>query len=103
MIGVSWIKVGNYLIDSMIVVISLTLSIVPFLFLMIFSSIKTKAVILAFSPGRVNEMGLLAAFLDIEPAYILTHHLSRLCEVLILLIFVKKYLYLKFKIMKKFS
>ena len=50
----------------MIVVISLTLSIVPFLFLMkFFTSIKTEAVILAFSPGGVNEMGLLAALISI--------------------------------------
>ena len=50
-------------------------------------SIKTEAGILAFSPGGVNEMGLLAAFLEIVPAYVLTHHLTRLCAVLILLIF----------------
>ena len=61
--GVSWKTAGNYLIDAMIVVISLTLSIVPFLFLMkLCTSIKIEAVILAFSPGGVNEMGLLAAF-----------------------------------------
>ena len=102
--GVSWKTASNYFIDAMIVVISLTLCIVPFLFLMkFFTSIKTEAVILAFSPGGVNEMGLLAAFLNIEPAYVLTHHLSRLCAVLILLIFAKKYLYPKFKTMKKFS
>ena len=102
--GVSWKTAGNYLIDAMLVVISLTLCIVPFLFLMkFFTSIKTEAVILAFSPGGVNEMGLLAVFLDIEPAYVLTHHLSRLCTVLILLIFAKKYLYPKFKIIKKFN
>ena len=102
--GVSWKVAGNYLIDAMFVVISLTLCIVPFLFLMkLFTLIKTEAVILAFSPGGVNEMGLLAAFLDIEPAYVLTHHLSRLCAVLILLIFAKKYLYPKFKKMKNFS
>ena len=102
--GVSWKTACNYLIDAMIVVISLTLCIVPFLYLMkLFTLIKTEAVILAFSPGGVNEMGLLAAFLNIEPAYVLTHHLSRLCTVLILLIFAKKYFYPKFKKMKKFS
>ena len=69
----------------------------------LFTLIKTEEVILAFSPGGVNEMGLLAAFLEIEPAYVLTHHLFRLCTVLILLIFAKKYLYPKFKIMKKIS
>lgn len=101
--GVSWKTAGNYLIDGMTVVICLTLCIFPFLFLLkLYISIKTEAVILAFSPGGVNEMGLLAAFLEIEPAYVLTHHLTRLCAVLILLIFAKKYLYPKFKKMKKF-
>ena len=74
-----------------------------FIFNEFFTLIKTEAVILAFSPGGVNEMGLLAAFLNIEPAYVLTHHLFRLCTVLILLIFAKKYLYPKFKKMKNFN
>ena len=101
---VSWKTAGNYLMDATIVVVCLTLCIIPFLFLMkFFTSIKTEAIILAFSPGGVNEMGLLAAFLNIEPAYVLTHHLSRLCVVLILLIFAKKYLYPKFKKIKKYS
>ena len=102
--GVSWKTAGNYLIDAMVVVVSLTSCIIPFLFLMkLCTSIKTEAVILAFSPGGVNEMGLLSVFLQIEPAYVLTHHLSRLCVVLILLIFAKKYLYPKFKLMIKKS
>ncbi len=76
------------MIDGMTVVISLTLCIFPFLFLLkLYMSIKTEAGILAFSPGGVNEMGLLAACLEIVPAYVLTHHLTRLCAVLILLIF----------------
>ena len=96
--GVSWKEAGNYLIDAILVVLFLTLSIIPFIFIMfMFTSIRTEAVLLAFSPGGVNEMGLLAAFLNIEPAYVLTHHLLRLCSVLILLIFAKKILYPKFK------
>ncbi len=102
--GVSWKEAGNYLIDAMIVVISLTLSLAPFLFLiLLFTSIKTESIILAFAPGGVNEMGLLAVFLNIEPAYVITHHLFRLCTVLILLFFAKKYLYPKFKKIKNLS
>ena len=57
--GVSWKIAGNYLIDAIFIVISLTLCMVPFLFLMkLFTLIKTEAIILAFSPGGVNEMGL---------------------------------------------
>ena len=100
--GVSWKEAGNYLIDALIVVISLTLSLAPFLFAMLlFTSINAESVILAFAPGGVNEMGLLAVFLNIEPAYVITHHLFRLCTVLILLIFAKKYFYPKFKKMTK--
>ena len=102
--GVSWKEASNYLIDALIVVISLTLSLFPFLFIMLlFTSIKAESVILAFAPGGVNEMGLLSLFLNIEPAYVITHHLFRLCTVLILLIFAKKYLYPKFKKMKNCS
>ena len=102
--GVSWKEARNYLIDALIVVISLTLSITPFLFIILsLTSIKSESVILAFAPGGVNEMGLLAVFLNIEPAYVITHHLFRLCTVLILLIFAKKYLYPKFKKMTKLA
>ena len=102
--GVSWKEAGNYLIEALIVVISLTLSLAPFLFVMLLlTSINAVSVVLAFAPGGVNEMGLLAVFLDIEPAYVITHHLFRLCTVLVLLIFAKKYLYPKFKKIKNFS
>ena len=101
--GVSGKVAGNYLIDAIIVVLSLTLCIVPFLFVVgLLTTINEEAILLAFSPGGVNEMGLLAAFLNIEPAYVLTHHLFRLCTVLIMLIFAKKFLYQKFKKMKSF-
>ncbi len=104
MSGVSWKEAGNYLVDAFIIVTSLTLSLAPFLFIMLLlTHIKAVSVILAFAPGGVNEMGLLAVFLNIEPAYVITHHLFRLCSVLILLIFAKKYLYPKFKKMKNFS
>jgi uncharacterized protein len=96
--GTTWKVAGSYLIDALFVVFSLTLSFVPFIFVIkLLTSIKIEAMVLAFSPGGVNEMGLLASFINIEPAYVLTHHLLRLCTVLFLLIFAKKYLYPKFK------
>jgi membrane AbrB-like protein len=102
--GVPWKVAKKYLIDAMVVVLSLTSCIVPFLFILgFFTLIKTEAILLAFSPGGINEMGLLAVFLNIEPAYVVTHHLFRLCTVLTMLIFAKKYLYPKFKKMKKIS
>ena len=98
MYGLSWKIAGKYVIDALTVVLSLTLSFIPFVVILYFiTNIKSEAVVLAFTPGGVNEMGLLAAFLDIEPAYVVTHHLFRLCTVLFLLIFAKKYLYPKFK------
>ena len=100
--GISWKEAGNYLIDAFIVVVCLIISFVPFVIILyLLTSLKTEAVILAFTPGGVNEMGLLAAFINIEPAYVLTHHLFRLCTVLCLLIFAKKYLYPKFKEMNR--
>ena len=100
--GISWKVAGNYLVDAFIVVICLIISFVPFVIILyLLTSLKTEAVILAFTPGGVNEMGLLAAFINIEPAYVLTHHLFRLCTVLCLLIFAKRYLYPKFKKMNR--
>ena len=96
--GTTWKVAGSYFIDALLVVFSLTFSFVPFIIVIKFlTPIKIEAMVLAFSPGGVNEMGLLAAFINIEPAYVLTHHLLRLCTVLFLLFFAKKYLYPKFK------
>lgn len=96
--GLSWKIAGSYFIDALIVVISLIISFLPFVIALHFlTKIKTEAAILAFTPGGVNEMGLLAAFINIEPAYVVTHHLFRLSTVLFLLIFAKKYLYPQFK------
>ena len=102
--GLTWKIAGNYVIDALTVVFSLIISFIPFVFLLYaMTTIKPEAVILAFTPGGVNEMGLLAAFLNIEPAYVVTHHLFRLCTVLFLLIFAKKYLYPKFKKLSKLN
>jgi len=96
--GTTWKVARSYFIDALLVVFSLTFSFVPFIIVIKFlTPIKIEAMVLAFSPGGVNEMGLLAAFINIEPAYVLTHHLLRLCTVLFLLFFAKKYLYPKFK------
>ena len=102
--GLKWKEAGSYVIDALTVVFSLILSFMPFVIaLYSFTTIRPEAVILAFTPGGVNEMGLLAAFLNIEPAYVVTHHLFRLCTVLFLLIFAKKYLYPKFKKINKIN
>ena len=102
--GLTWKIAGYYVIDALTVVFSLIISFVPFVVLLYaLTTIKPEAVILAFTPGGVNEMGLLAAFLNIEPAYVVTHHLFRLCTVLFLLIFAKKYLYPKFKKLSKLN
>ncbi len=104
MSGISWKTALNYIIDAMIVIFCLILSFIPFVYILDkISNIRTEALILAFSPGGVNEMGLVAAFLNIEPAYVITHHLARLCTILILLIFAKKYLYEKFKTINNFK
>jgi hypothetical protein len=102
--GISWRVAGNYLIDAFTVVICLIISFFPFVIILyLLTSLKPEAIILAFTPGGVNEMGLLAAFINIEPAYVLTHHLFRLCTVLFLLIFAKKFLYPKFKKMNRLN
>ena len=59
------------------------------------------SIFLAFAPGGVNEMGLLAFLLNIEPAFVITHHLFRLSVVVVILGLAQKFLYPKFKLMVK--
>ena len=74
----------------------------PFILIVSFiTSIRPEALILAYSPGGVNEMGLVAVLLQIEPAYVITHHLFRLILVLIILSLAKKYFYPRFKLLLK--
>ena len=46
-------------------------------------------------------MGLLAFLLNIEPAFVITHHLFRLSVVVVILGLAQKFLYPKFKLMVK--
>ena len=100
--GISWKIAKNYAVNAVIVLLCLGVFMSPFVLIVSFiTSIRPEALILAYSPGGVNEMGLVAALLKIEPAYVITHHLFRLIIVLLILGFAKKYLYPKFKIIIK--
>ena len=100
--GIPWKVAKNYIVNAIIVLTCLGIIMLPFVLLVSFiTSIRPEALILAYSPGGVNEMGLVAALLKIEPAYVITHHLFRLIIVLIILGFAKKYLYPKFKVIIK--
>ena len=100
--GISWKVAKSYVLNAIIVLGCLGILMFPFVLLVSFiTSIRPEALILAYSPGGVNEMGLVAALLKIEPAYVITHHLFRLIIVLIILGFAKKYLYPKFKAIVK--
>ena len=96
--GLSWIIARKYLGHAAAIVICLLFSLIPFLFFMkLIGNIKPEAMILAFAPGGVNEMGLVASVLNIEPAFVITHHLFRLTIVMIILVFAKIYMYPKIK------
>ena len=58
---------------------------------------RPEAVILAYSPGGINEMGLVAATLGIKPAFVITHHLFRLLIVVLILGLAQKFIYPKLK------
>ena len=47
-------------------------------FLTFLTGAKPEAIILAFAPGGIQEMGLVASSLDIKPAFVVTHHFFRL-------------------------
>ena len=50
------------------------------------------AVMLAFAPGGVAEMSLIAIAMDIDPGFVALHHLARIFEILLLTPLVAKYL-----------
>ena len=96
--GLSWLIAKKYVIHAASIVVCLLISLIPFLFITNFiGDIKPEAMILAFAPGGVNEMGLVASVLDIEPAFVITHHLLRLTMVIVILSIAQKYIYPKIK------
>jgi uncharacterized protein len=98
--GISWQVAKNYIINAIIALTCLGVLMLLFVFIVSFTtSIRPEALILAYSPGGVNEMGLVAVSLQIEPAYVILHHLFRLILVLIILSLAKKYFYPKFKLL----
>ena len=100
--GLSWKIAGKYIGHSVSVVITLIISLLPFILIVkLISEITPAAIFLAFAPGGVNEMGLLAFLLNIEPAFVITHHLFRLSVVVVILGLSQKFLYPKFKLMVK--
>jgi membrane AbrB-like protein len=100
--GISWNVAKNYITNAIIALACLGILMLPFILIVSFiTSIGPEALILAYSPGGVNEMGLVAVLLQIEPAYVITHHLFRLILVLIILSLAKKYFYPRFKLLLK--
>ena len=96
--GLSWTIAKKYIGHAACIVMCLLVILIPFLFLTkLIGDISPEAIILAFSPGGVNEMGLVASVLDIEPAFVVTHHLLRLTVVIIILVFSQKYIYPEIK------
>jgi hypothetical protein len=50
------------------------------------------SVMLAFAPGGVAEMSLIAIAMNIDPGFVALHHLSRIFEILLVMPLVGKYL-----------
>jgi uncharacterized protein len=50
------------------------------------------AVMLAFAPGGVAEMSLIAIAMDVDPGFVALHHLARIFEIILLAPFVAKWL-----------
>ncbi len=63
--GISWQVAKNYIINAIIALTCLGVLMLPFVFIVSFiTSIRPEALILAYSPGGVNEMGLVAVSLQ---------------------------------------
>jgi len=98
--GLTWRIAKLYIGNAVSIVISLGLCMTPFLLVIIsIINARPEAIILAYSPGGINEMGLVAAILGIKPAFVITHHLFRLFIVVLILGFAQKFIYPKLKVL----
>ena len=98
--GLTWQTAEKYLGHAVGIVISLSMCMIPFIFLITYLiDARPEAIILAYSPGGINEMGLVAATLGIKPAFVITHHLFRLFIVVLILGLAQKFIYPKLKIL----
>ncbi|MBT6911968.1 MAG: AbrB family transcriptional regulator, partial [Rhodospirillaceae bacterium] len=50
------------------------------------------SVMLAFAPGGVAEMSLIAIAMDVDPGFVALHHIARIFEIIILAPFVARWL-----------
>ena len=97
--GLNWKIARNYIGHAIGIVFSLSICMIPFIFVISYLiDSRPEAIILAYSPGGINEMGLVAATLGIKPAFVITHHLFRLFIVVLILGFAQKFIYPKLKL-----
>ena len=102
--GLNWKIARNYIGHAIGIVFSLSICMIPFIFVISYLiNSRPEAIILAYSPGGINEMGLVAATLGIKPAFVITHHLFRLFIVVLILGFAQKFIYPKLKLILKNS
>lgn len=73
-------------------VILLTISAIFALTLEAITDIPFESLILAFSPGGLTEMSLVALALEIDTAFVATHHIARISVVVIAVPFLFKFL-----------
>ena len=98
--GLTWQTARNYAGHAISIVFSLSICMIPFLLGVTYLiNSRPEAIILAYSPGGINEMGLVAATLGIKPAFVITHHLFRLLIVVLMLGLAQKFIYPKLKLL----
>ena len=98
--GLTWQTAKNYVGHAAVIVVSLSLCMTPFILAISYLiNARPEAIILAYSPGGINEMGLVAATLGIKPAFVITHHLFRLLIVVLILGLAQKFIYPKLKLL----
>ena len=96
--GLTWKTARNYVGHATGIVISLSICMIPFILGVTYLiNSRPEAIILAYSPGGINEIGLVAATLGIKPAFVITHHLFRLLIVVLILGLAQKFIYPKLK------
>ncbi len=97
--GINWKIAKKYIGHAITIVVLHSICMIPFILLLdALIDSRPEAIMLAFSPGGINEMGLVAASLNIQPAFVITHHFFRLLIVLFILAIAQKYIYSKLKL-----
>ncbi len=94
--GYNWHQMMLRTKEAFAMITVMLLLLIPFLYLMqSIGDYSTIGLFLAYSPGGINEMGLIAAALKIEVVFVIIHHVLRIFIILLFSQLVYQHVYTK--------